>query len=80
MTAKEIPPPVDAPKITLDDIKHRAEAVKDLAVSDAKSAVAVVTEADATKKLMIAVGVVVIVASFAYFLGSRAARRIEEPY
>jgi len=73
MTAKQALPPT-APKITLDDVKHRAEAVKDLAVSDAKSALATVARTEESKKLLIAVGVVIAVASVAYYLGSRAAR------
>lgn len=71
----------DEPKITLDDIKHRAEAVTDMAVSDAKQAVAMVANTDAAKKVMIAVGVVLAVASVAYFMGTRAARgRIDDSY
>lgn len=72
MTAID-PAPDATPRITLDDVKHRAEAVKNLAVSDAKSAVATVTQTDAATKVLIAVGIVVAVASVAYFLGSRAA-------
>lgn len=71
------PKPADTPapeRVTLDDIKHRAEAVKDLAVSDAKEAVGRVISDDATRTLLIVAGVVVAVASVAYLLGSRSGR------
>jgi hypothetical protein len=80
MTAQENTTEI-APRITLDDVKHRAAAIKDLAVSDAKDAVAKVTEADLTKKVLIVAGVVIFAASFAYYLGSRAGRgRVEDIY
>jgi len=80
MTAQK-PPTEIAPRITLDDVKHRAETIKDMAVSDAKDAVAKVTEADITKKVLIVAGVVIFAASFAYYLGTRSARgRVEDVY
>lgn len=63
-----------APRITLDDLKHRAESIKDLAVTDTKSAVNRVLDTDATKTLMMVAGVVLVAASFAYFLGTRTGR------
>lgn len=65
--------PVD--RITLDDIKHRAETVKDLAVSDAKEAVGRIISDDATRTLLIVAGVVVAAASIAYLIGTRSGRR-----
>lgn len=62
-------------RITLDDIKHRAETVKDLAVSDVKAAVGRVVSEDATRTLLIVAGVVVAAASIAYVLGSRRGAR-----
>jgi len=64
--------------ISLDDLKHRAEAVKDLAVSEAKDAASRVAEMDATKKALIVIGVAVAVVSVAYFLGTRAGRFVGE--
>ena len=61
-------------RITLDDLKHRAEQVKDLAVTDAKSAVASVIDTNETRTLLIIVGVVVVAASIAFFLGARSVR------
>lgn len=74
MSATNPAPGPEDPKITLDDLRHRAEAVTDMAVSDAKQAVATVASTEAAKKVMIAVGVVLAVASVAYFMGTRAAR------
>lgn len=62
--------------ITIEDVKHRAEAVKDLVVSDTKQVVASVVEAPESKKLLVAVGAVVLVAGLAYYLGTRASRRV----
>lgn len=74
MTASSDLPAGDAGRISIDDIRHRAESVKDLAVTDAKAAVDTVVHADPTKKALVAIGVLVVVASVAYFLGTRAAR------
>jgi len=63
-----------AERITLDDLKHRAEQVKDLAVSDAKDAVATAFDTSEVRTLLIAAGVIVAVASVAFFLGTRAVR------
>lgn len=67
-----IPP---AEQVTLDELKQRAEQVKDLAVSDTKQVVREVYAQDVTRAALVAVGVVVVAASLAYFLGTRAARR-----
>ncbi len=61
-------------RISLDDLKHRAEAVRDLAVSDTKDAVARVLHQEATRTLLIVAGIVVLAASVSYLLGSRNAR------
>lgn len=62
-------------RITLDDIRHRAEEVKDLAVTESKEAAARVASLDATKVAMVAVGVAVLVVGLAYMAGSRSAAR-----
>lgn len=69
-TTPQTPP---AERITLDDIKHRAGQVKDLAVTETKSAVASVIDTNETKTLLIIAGVVVVAASLAFFLGARSA-------
>ncbi len=62
------------PRVTLDDLRHRAEAVKTKAVVDARDAVDAVFTAEAKRTMMIAAGVVLVAASMAYFLGTRAGR------
>ena len=74
MTTPDTNAPLPAERITLDDLKHRAEQVKDLAVSDAKDAVATAFDTSEVRTLLIAAGVVVAVASIAFFLGTRAVR------
>ncbi len=56
-------------KLTVNDVRHHAEEVRDLAVSEVKK----VTEAEATKVLIIGAVALVAVVSLAYYLGSRAA-------
>jgi len=62
-------------RVTLEQLKARAERISALAVSETKRVTHDVYEENATKALLVAVGVVVVVASFAYFLGSRAGGR-----
>lgn len=66
-----------AERVTLDDLKHRAEAVKDLAVTEAKGKVDEVLAADATRKVLVVAGALLLVVSVAYLMGTRAgARRV----
>lgn len=62
-------------RVTLDELKQRAVEVQNLAVVEAKEVVREVYEQDITRVALVAVGVVVVVASLAYYLGTRAARR-----
>jgi len=62
-------------RITLDDLKHRADTIKDLAVGEVKDGVARVAALDATKKALIVVGVTVAVVSIAFYMGSRSGAR-----
>ena len=64
-----------ADRISLDDIRARAEKISNLAASEVKRATAQVTEAEISKVALVAVGVIVVVASLGFLLGSRAARR-----
>lgn len=62
-------------RVSLDDIRHRAEAVKSRAVVEARDAVdTVVGGKDGKRTLLIAAGLVLVAASVAYYLGTRAAR------
>jgi hypothetical protein len=63
-----------AERITLDDVKHRAEAVANLAISDTKAAVSEVVRTDSVKRMAILAGVIIVAASVAYFAGTKAPR------
>lgn len=62
-------------RITLDQLKHRAEAVRDLATTEVKEVAAEIAEAEVTKTLLIVAGVVIVAASLAFYLGTRAGSR-----
>ncbi len=64
-----------ADRITLDDLKHRAEAVRDLAVAETRGAVRRVLSQDSTKGLLVAAGLIVAAVSIAYLAGTRAGAR-----
>ena len=66
-------------RVTLEQLKLRAEKVSGLAVSESKRLANDVYEENFSKTVLIVVGVVVVAASLAYFLGARAARRSETP-
>ncbi len=74
MTTPDSRAPLPAERITLDDLKHRAEQVKDLAVNDARDAVATAFDTSEARTLLFAAGVVVAIASIAFFLGARSVR------
>lgn len=75
MTATSADTILPAEEITLDEIKQRAGAVRDLALSEAKRVSSEALQQDITKVALVAVGVVVVVASLAYFMGASSARR-----
>ena len=70
-----IPP---AERVSLDEIKQRVGEVQNLAVVQAKEVVHEVYAQDVTRAAIVALGVVLVAASLAYYLGSRAARRVVE--
>ena len=70
-----IPP---AQRVSIDEIKQRATEVQNLAVVQAKEVVHEVYERDVTRAALVALGVVLVAASLAFYLGSRAARRVVE--
>lgn len=67
-----IPP---AERVSLDELKQRAEQVQDLALVRSKQVVRDIYEQDVTRAALVALGVVVVAASLAYYLGMRASRR-----
>ena len=78
MTADQTKQPLYIPpqeRVTLDELKQRAVEVQNLAVVEAKEVVQEVYQQNVTRAALVAVGVVVVAASLAYYLGTRAARR-----
>ena len=66
-------------RVTLEALKHHAEKVGDLTVIESKRLASEVYEQNVTKAVVVVVGVVLVAASVAYFLGSRAGRRACAP-
>jgi hypothetical protein len=77
-------------RVTLEQLKHRAEVITDMATSESKRVATQVAEEtkrvatqvaeeSLTKVAIVVVGTVLVVASLAYFLGSRAGRRSARP-
>ena len=62
-------------RVSLEELKQRAVEVQNLAVAEAKVVVREVYEQNVTRAALVAVGVVVVAASLAYYIGARAARR-----
>jgi hypothetical protein len=61
-------------RVTLEQLKHRADAISNLAVSESKRVAHEVYDENLSKAVLVAVGVVVVAASLAFFFGSRAGR------
>jgi hypothetical protein len=62
-------------RVTLDELKQRVGQIQDLAVTQSKDVVHTVYEQNVTRAVLVAVGVVVVAASIAYFVGAQNARR-----
>lgn len=62
------------PKITVDDVKQRAMAVRDLAYSEAKRAANSALRERAAQTAIVGVVAVVALTSLAFYLGARKAR------
>ncbi|MDZ4180995.1 MAG: hypothetical protein U1E29_17480 [Coriobacteriia bacterium] len=69
MTPETTPGP-QAPHLSIDDIRHRAEEIRTLAVTRAKT----VAAGESTKAVLVGVVVVVGLMSVAYYLGTRTVR------
>jgi len=69
----------DEPRITIEDVKHRAVAVRDLAVSEAKRSTNEMLHERATQTVIIGVAAVLAITSLAYYLGSRKCLRQPPP-
>lgn len=57
-------------RLTVDDVRHHAEEVRDMAISQAKQ----FRDEQGTRAVIIGVVAVVGIVSIAYYLGTRAAR------
>jgi hypothetical protein len=71
-----VPP---AERVSLDELKQRVVQIQDLALTQSKQVVHEVYEQDVTRAALVALGVVVVAASLAYFLGAQAGRRAPVP-
>jgi len=63
-------------RVSLDELKQRAGQIQDMALVQSKQVVREIYEANVTRAVLVAVGVVVVAASIAYFLGTQASRKI----
>ena len=59
-------------RVSLDEIKQRVGTIQDLAVSESKRLSSELLEDNLTRTVLVAAGVVLVVASLAYLVGSRA--------
>ncbi len=57
----------EGPRLTIDDLRHKAEGVRDLA----KAEVTHVVKEESTKAIVVGVAAVLVAVSIAYYLGSR---------
>ena len=64
-----------ADRVSLDDIKHRTEEITNLAYAESKRVATKIAETEASKIALVAVGIVVVVASLAFLYGAQAGRR-----
>ena len=63
-------------RVTVDELSQRVEQIQDMALTQTKQVVHRVYEQDVTRAALVALGVVVVAASVAYYLGTRAARQV----
>jgi hypothetical protein len=68
------PKPPEEPKITVDDLRAKAEHIGDLAKTEAQNAVRQVAELEATRLVAYAAIGLAVVLSLAYYLGTRRGR------
>lgn len=63
-------------RVTIDELKQRVVRIQDMALLKTKRAVREVYEQDVTRAALVAIGVVVVATSLAYYVGTRASRRV----
>jgi len=64
-------------RVTLDELKQRVGQIQDLALTQSKQVVHEVYEQNVTRAALVALGVVIVAASVAYFLGTQRSRKVE---
>ena len=63
-------------RVSLDELKQRVGQIQDMALTETKRVVNVTYEQNVTRAALVAVGVVVVAASIAYYFGTQASRRV----
>jgi len=63
-------------RVSLDELKQRVGQIQDLALVQSKQLVHEVYEQNVTRAALVALGVVVVAASIAYFMGRQASRNV----
>jgi hypothetical protein len=63
-------------RVSLDELKQRVGQIQDLALVQSKQVVNGVYEQNVTRAALVALGVVVVAASIAYYFGTQASRKV----
>jgi hypothetical protein len=63
-------------RVSLDELKQRVGQIQDLALVQSKQVVNEVYEQNVTRAALVALGVVVVAASIAYYFGTQASRKV----
>ena len=71
---------ISAQGVTVDDLKRRAERVRNAVVTGATDTYNETIATQSARILMIGAGVVVVAIGLAYFAGSAKARRVSQPW
>jgi hypothetical protein len=71
---------MSAEGVTVDDLKRRAERVRDAVVTGTQATYKETLSTQGARILVIGAGVVVLAIGLAYFAGSARARRVSEPW
>jgi pheromone shutdown protein TraB len=63
-------------RVSLDELKQRVSTIQDLALVKTKETVSEVYEQNFTRAVLVALGVVVVAASVAYYMGTQVSRKV----
>ena len=64
-------------RVSLDELKQRVGEIQDLALVQSKQVVREVYEQNVTRAALVALGVVFVAASIAYFMGRQSSHKVE---